>query len=388
MMKPIPYGRQSITQADIDAVVDALKSDFLTQGPRVSKFEDTFADYVSAKFAVAVSSGTAALHLSALALGVNEESNIITTPITFAASANCIRYCGGNITFADIDSSTALIDIDAIEILLQSSPQGTYQGIISVDYAGYPVDLERLRAIANEYDLWIISDACHSLGGYFVDSSGRTQKCGNGAFADLTVFSFHPVKHITTGEGGMITTNDEQLYRKLLMLRTHGITKENSLVGENHGGWYYEMQMLGFNYRLPDVNAALGISQLKRADAGLERRIQIAAKYDKAFAGSKIKTIHPKSNIGHAYHLYVIMIENRKQVYEKLREKGIYVQVHYIPVHLLPYYQSLGYKQGTLPAAKFFYEKCLSLPMFPGLTDEEQEFIIENIIQLNFLING
>ncbi len=380
-MKPIPYGRQHITQQDIDWVVETLQSDFLTQGPKIQEFEKAFADYVGAKYAVAITNGTAALHISCLALGVNEQSNVITTPITFAASANCVRYCGGKITFADIDPETALIDLNAVEKLLKNAPKGTYQGIIPVDFAGYPVNVEKIQKLAGEYGLWIIEDACHAPGGYFTDSKNQKQFCGNGKFSDLTVFSFHPVKHITTGEGGMVTTNNEALYQKLLMFRSHGITKNPDLMHQNDGGWYYEMQLLGYNYRIPDINAALGLSQLKQADQGLERRRQIARRYDEAFEG-KIEVLKPAAGIGHAYHLYVIKVPNRKQVYDSLREKGIFAQVHYIPVHCLPYYQNLGYQKGSMPHAESYYEQCLSIPMYPGITDEEVAYVIQSIQEI------
>jgi dTDP-4-amino-4,6-dideoxygalactose transaminase len=331
---------------------------------------------------IAVSNGTAALHLSALALGVNKTSKVITTPITFAASANCIRYCGGEVAFADIDPSTALIDIDEVKKLLATVPRGTYTGIIPVDFAGYPVDLEKLRAIADEYELWILEDACHAPGGYFTDSKGIQQNCGNCAYADLAIFSFHPVKHIACGEGGMITTNRKDLYDKLLLLRTHGITKDSALMCENHGGWYYEMQELGYNYRLPDINAALGISQLKRADEGLQRRIAIAKKYDDTFANNPdIKLINPAEGFSHAYHLYVIQVENRKGLYDYFKQHNIFAQVHYIPVTTLPYYKELGYNTKCYPNANAYYEKCLSIPMYASLTDEEQDFVIANVFR-------
>lgn len=377
--KVIPYGHQYITDEDIQAVVEAMKSDYLTQGPRIEEFESVFAEYVGAKFAVAVSNGTAALHVCTLALGVDETSNVITTPITFAASANCVRYCGGRVSFADIDPDTALIDVDYVKHMLESSPKGTYQGIIPVDFMGYPVNMEKLRKIADEYGLWIIEDACHAPGGFFTDTEGRAQYCGNGNFADLSIFSFHPVKHITTGEGGIITTNNEALYRKLLMLRSHGITKNPDLMDENHGGWFYEMQMLGYNYRLPDMNAALGISQLRKANEWLARRQEIARLYDEAFMG-KIQIIKPSPDVNHAYHLYIVQVENRKELYDQLREKKIYAQVHYIPVHTLPYYCNLGYKKGSFPNAEKFYDRCLSIPMYPTLKDEEVKYVIDSIL--------
>ncbi len=379
-MKAIPYGRQHITSEDIDAVVAALKSDYLTQGPLIAKFEEKFADYVDAKYAVAVANGTAALHLSAMALNVTSESKVITTPITFAASANCVRYCGGEVVFADVEEGSILLDIKKVRMLLESSPAGTYAGIIPVDFAGYPVNLEQFRKLADEFGLWIIEDACHAPGGHFVDSAGKNQRCGNGVYADLAIFSFHPVKHIACGEGGMITTNDKNLYEKLLLLRTHGITRDPAVTRENHGPWYYEMIELGYNYRLTDIQCALGISQLARADEGLRRRQQLARAYDEAFKG-RVKTISPDKGLSHAYHLYVIEVPNRKELYGALRNAGIFCQVHYIPVHTMPYYQDLGWKKNSMPVAERYYEKCLSLPMYPTLSDEEQKFVIETVLK-------
>ncbi len=375
----IPYGKQHITAEDIKAVVETLTSDFLTQGPKINEFEQRFANYIGAKYAVAVSNGTAALHLCALALNVQPGDNVITTPITFAASANCVKYCGGNVYFADIDPHTLTIDLDKIQALIQSKPQGFFKGIIPVDFAGYPVNLEALKRIADEHGLWIIEDACHAPGGYFADSKGEKQYCGNGKFADLAIFSFHPVKHIACGEGGMITTNNEFLYKKLLLLRTHGITKDPELLHRNDGGWYYEMQELGFNYRMTDFQAALGISQLSRANEGLERRKAIAKRYDQAFEGTKVDNAAARFTEGHAYHLYIIQIEDRKGLYDHLRRQNIFTQVHYIPVHLQPYYQQQGMKTGNFPLAETYYETCLSLPMYPTLTDEEQDFVIKEI---------
>ncbi len=257
-MKSIPYGKQHITEEDLKAVTETLQSDFLTQGPAIADFEQAFAKYIGVKYAVAVSNGTAALHLSAMALGVNKNSNVITTPITFAASANCVRYCGGNVFFADIEKETYLIDIKKLEELIKSKPGGFFSGIIPVDLAGRAVNLEECKILAKKYNLWILEDACHAPGGYFVDSLGRRQNCGNCVYADAAIFSFHPVKHIACGEGGMVTTNDEAIYKKLLLLRTHGITKDPGLMHQNQGGWYYEMQELGYNYRLTDFQAELG----------------------------------------------------------------------------------------------------------------------------------
>jgi UDP-4-amino-4,6-dideoxy-N-acetyl-beta-L-altrosamine transaminase len=380
-MKPIPYGKQHITTEDIEAVVEALQHPYLTQGPKIGEFEEQFAAYIGAKYAVAVANGTAALHLCALALDVNENTNVITSPITFVASANCIKYCGGNVTFADIDPETLILDVQKVRTLLEAAPKGTYQGIIPVDFAGRPADLEAFRALADEYGLWIIEDACHAPGGYFTDTKGKQQLCGNGVFADLAIFSFHPVKHIAAGEGGMITTNNKALYDRLLTLRTHGITKNPADLTENHGGWYHQMHELGYNYRLTDFQAALGISQLKRADEGMKRRHEIAKKYDEAFANTAVQTHVPPADVSHAYHLYIIEIPNRKEVYDHLIAHQIFAQVHYIPVHTQPYYRKLATETVVLPCAETYYSRGLSLPMYPTLTDEEQDFVIQKVLE-------
>ena len=387
-MKPIPYGRQDIQKSDIDAIIETLTSDFLTQGPKVIEFELAFAKYVGSKYAIAVSNGTAALHLNAIALGIKKGDKVITTPITFAASANCVRYCGGEVVFSDIDPKTYLLDLDKVKSLLEASPKGTYKGIITVDFAGRAVDLESFKKLADEYGLWIIQDSCHSPGGFFRDSKNLLQKCGNGNFADLAIFSFHPVKHIATGEGGMITTNDKKLYNKLLSLRTHGIVKnpkqfKNSI--ELSGGvdkypnWYMEMQELGYNYRLTDFQSALGISQLKRASSGLQKRKEIAEYYfnnlnDKYFIKGQSGVIE-----GHAYHLYIIEVENRLGLYNYLRTKNIYSQIHYIPLHLMPYYRKLGWSENDFPLAENYYRNCISLPMFTTLSKTDLKYIIKTI---------
>jgi len=395
MSKVIPYGKQSITEEDIQTVIEALKSDFLTQGPRILDFEQKFAQYIGCKYAVAVANGTAALHLSTMALGVNPGDKVITAPITFAASANSVRYCGGEVVFSDIDPLTYLLDHEKVRKLLAASPKGTYKGIIPIDFAGRAVNLEQFRELADEYGCWILEDACHAPGGYFVDKQGVRQKCGNGKFAELAIFSFHPVKHIASGEGGMITTNNEELYEKLLTLRTHGITRDNGAFINNasfasgtevsqgqYPGWYMEMQTLGFNYRLTDFQAALGSSQLKRADEGLVRRREIAALYEKTFKDKSFIKGQSKVVDGHAYHLYIIEVPDRLGLYNYLREHKIYAQIHYIPVHLMPYYKQFGWKEGDFPMAENYYKYCISLPMFPALMKEEQNFVIETI--LNF----
>ena len=387
----IPYGRQNITEEDFSAVKEALYSDYLTQGPTIGVFEKDFAQYVGAQYAVAVSNGTAALHLCAMALDVKPGQKVITTPITFAASANCVRYCGGEVVFADIDPETYLLDINAVRELLEASPKGTYAGVIPVDFAGRAVNLESFRKLADEYGLWIIEDSCHAPGGSFQKDSGENASCGNGEFADLAIFSFHPVKHIACGEGGMITTNNQELYQRLMSLRTHGIIKNDDaylnsasfasgVEGEkDYPGWYMEMQELGYNYRLTDIQAALGISQLKRARVGISRRREIAKTYCDAFDG--LNFVKGQSGVvdGHAYHLYILEVENRLGLYNFLREQKILAQIHYIPCHLMPYYRGLGWKENDFINAETYYKHCISIPMYPSLSDPEQLRVINQI---------
>lgn len=378
----IPYGRQTITDEDIAAVTAALKSDFLTQGPRIAEFERKFADYVGAKYAVAVNNATAGLHIAAKALGVEPGQRVIVTPMTFAASANCIRYCGGDVTFCDIDPRTYLMDIAKLEEMLDGNPKGTFAGIVIVDFAGYPHNLEEVRRVADRHGLWIIEDACHAPGAAWTDSAGKRRRTGEGELADCCVFSFHPVKHIATGEGGMVTTDNPDIYKKLMHFRTHGITRDEKLMSRNDGGWYYEMLDLGFNYRLTDIQAALGISQLDRAESGVRRRREIAARYDEAFEKiDNIRIPYRASDIEHAFHLYIIQVPDRKKLYDFLRSNGILAQVHYAPLHLMPYYRRFGWKEGDLPVVEEYYRHCLSLPMFPALTDEEQQFVIDKVIE-------
>ena len=377
-MNKIPYGRQNIDQNDIDAVVSTLQSDYLTQGPKVREFESKFAEYVGADYAVTVTNATTGLHLSVLALNLSKGDRVITTPITFAASANCIRYAGAEVWFADIDPNTYLLDINSVKELIKSKPKGYFKGIIPVDFAGLPVNMEEFRILADAYNLWIIEDACHAPGGYFIDSKKDQNFCGNGRYADIGVFSFHPVKHIACGEGGMVTTNSEVLYNKLLLLRTHGITKEN--MQENQGAWFYEMQALGFNYRLTDIQSALGITQLAKNDRGVEKRNEIAEMYKQAFQG-RVKFQELPKNFYNAHHLFVIEVENRKGLYEFLKEHHIFTQIHYIPVHTLPYYKEIGYETADLSNAENYYSKCISLPMYPTLKHKEQKFVIDKVLE-------
>ena len=329
----IPYGKQEILTEDIQAVEKVLKADFLTQGPEVHSFEKNFADYVGSKYAVAVSNGTAALHLSTLALGISQGKKVITSPITFVASANSILYAGGEVCFCDIDPETLSLDIHKVRALLERSKEGAFAGIIPVNFAGYPLNLAPFRKLADEYGLWLLEDSCHAPGGFYHDDSNTKQSCGNGQYADLAIFSFHPVKHIASGEGGMVTTNNEDLYNILLQLRTHGITKQKEDLKKNEGGWYYEMQSLGYNYRLPDILCALGNSQLKRAKDNVEKRRELAKRYLKAFENTNIIISKANFSPGHAFHLFVIQVDCRKELYEHLKSLDIFAQVHYIPVH-------------------------------------------------------
>lgn len=387
MTYKIPYGKQFISEEDTKAVVEALHSDFLTQGPRIAEFEKNFANYIGCKYAVAVSNGTAALHLPLLAIGLKKGDRVITTPITFAASANAALYCGAEVHFADIDRDTYVISVQSVKELLQKHPKGYFKAIVPVDFTGFPVNLEEIRQLADEYGLFVLEDACHSPGGYFSDSKGQRQNCGNGVYAHAAAFSFHPVKHIASGEGGMITTNDEELYKKMMILRTHGITKENMILdfpdADEQGLWYYEMQHLGYNYRITDIQAALGNSQLKRADEGIKRRQEIAKRYREAFSGKGIRMQKEVEGHFNAYHLFVIESKNRKGLYEHLKNNGIFAQIHYVPVHLMPYYKQFGWKAGDMPNAEDYYKHCISLPMYPTLTVEEQDYVITKVLEYN-----
>ena len=381
----IPYGRQHIDDDDLDSVVKTLKSDFLTQGPKILEFENLFSEYVKSKYSIAVNNGTSALHLCCLALGLKPGDKIICPTITFAASANCVKFCGGEIIFCDINPNTYLMNLDHLqELLIHHSD---IKGVITVDFAGRAVDLEIVRRLSKKFGFWIIQDSCHSPGGYFNDSLGNKQFCGNGNFADLAIFSFHPVKHIACGEGGMVTTNNKKLFNKIKLLRTHGITKNPSLFldssnffkkNEKYPSWYYEMQELGYNYRLTDFQAALGISQLNKAKNGIEKRKKIAAKYYNAFK-NKSWIINQSGIIGgHAYHLYIILVDKRDELYKKLRENNIYCQIHYFPLHLMPYYYNL--KKNNLKFSEFYIDHCITLPIFPTLNKEMQDKVINEIV--------
>ncbi len=367
----IPYGRQWIDEKDIEAVTAVLKSDFLTTGPLIEQFEQKVADYAGAKYAVAVANGTAALHAACAAAGIGSGDEVITTPVTFAASANCAKYCGAVPVFADIEPDTYNISAQEIEKNITSRTKA----IVAVHFTGQPCDMDAIHEIADAHHLTVIEDAAHALGAEY-------QGKRIGSLSDLTTFSFHPVKHITTGEGGMILTNDQTLYEKLKLFRTHGITRDAELLEKNDGPWYYEQQELGYNYRITDIQCALGISQMDKLPEFLKKRKQIAKRYDEAFAACEnVQIPFQKPGCDNAYHLYVIRVKNkdRKKVFEALRAAGIGVNVHYIPVYLFPYYQKNGYADVHCPNAESYYEECISLPIYPGLKAEEQEYVIQNV---------
>lgn len=369
----IPYGRQTIDEADIEAVVKVLKSDFLTTGPVIEEFERRVAEYTGAKYAVAIANGTAALHAACFAAGIGEGDEVITSPITFAASANCALYCGATPVFADIDPKTYNIDPQDIERKITERTKA----IIPVHFTGQPCDMDEIHAIAKKHGLMVIEDGAHALGAEYKGAK-------IGGLSDMTEFSFHPVKHITTGEGGMILTNNEELYERLKLFRTHGITRDVRFMEKNDGPWYYEQIDLGYNYRITDFQCALGISQMDKLPGFLARRREIARIYDEAFAGkSNIEIPFQKEGCTNAYHLYVMRVKNgkRKEVFEQLRGAGIGVNVHYIPVYKHPYYQKHGYDNVCCPNAEAYYNECISIPMYPALTAEEQQYVIEKVME-------
>ena len=368
-MHYIPYGRQSINDDDINEVVKVLKSDFLTTGPKIAEFEEKFAEYVGAEYAVAVSNGTAALHIACMAAGLKKGDEVITTPITFAASANCALYCGATPVFADINPDT--YNIDYREIERHITPRT--RAIIPVHYMGQPCDMDEIHKIAEKYNLLVIEDAAHAVGAEY-----RGRKIGG--LSDMTEFSFHPVKHITCGEGGIVTTNNRELYEKLKLYRTHGITRNVEEMNKFDGPWYYEQIDLGYNYRITDIQAALGISQLSRVEMFLARRREIALRYDEAFKNIEGITIPVQSEgTKSSYHLYVIKVDKkiRREMFEYLRGCNIGVNVHYIPVYTFPYYRENGYADVKCNNAEELYEQIISLPMYYGLTNEEQDYVIE-----------
>jgi len=378
--KFIPYGRHLIDEEDINAVIEVLKSDFITQGPKIKEFEEKLAEKLGAKYAVVFNSGTSALHAAYFSLGLSKEDEFITTPITFAATSNAGIFLGAKPVFCDVEEDTGNINPDLIEEKLSSRTKL----IIPVHYAGHSCDMERIREIADKYGLFVVEDACHALGAKY-----KSSKIGSCEFSDATVFSFHPVKHITTGEGGAVLTNREDIYEKLLMFRSHGITKDRKkFIKNQNGDWYYEMQFLGFNYRMTDIQAALGISQLKKLDGFVKRRRDIVKIYNEAFHYNPYFNVPVEKEYAYSsYHLYPIRLKDdfknkKKEIFQLLRVKGLGVQVHYIPVYLHPYYQKLGYKKGECPIAEEFYEREISLPIYPSMTNEDIDFVVKTIFEV------
>ena len=361
-MKTYSYGKQHITDEDIQSVVEVLKSPYLTCGPKVSEFEQAICDYTGAKYCVAVNSATSGLHIAMLAAGVGVGDEVITTPITFLASANCARYCGADVKFADIEKDTANIDPEEIKKHLSAKTKA----LVPVHFAGQSCDMERIAKIAKENNLIVIEDAAHAIG-----SEYKGTKVGSCKYSDMTVFSFHPVKTITTAEGGAVTTNDEALYKKLLAYRSHGMHHTQD--------WKYDMIELGFNYRMTDVQAALGISQMKKLAQFKKRRREIVDYYNKNLG---LPHLIEREFSNACFHLYPILVEDREEFYHNARRVGLNLQVHYIPVHTQPYYQTQGYKWGDYPNAEEYYNHCISLPLYPDLTDEDLQEIVKRIKEI------
>lgn len=372
-MKILPYATQWITRADIRAVSGALRSAYLTQGPLVEEFERAVAEYCGAHYAVAVNSGTSALHIACLAAGLKKGDEGVTSPITFAASSNCLLYCGSKPVFADIDSET--ICAGAEEVLSKITPRT--KAVIPVHFGGHAFDMDKLRGMRK--GICIIEDACHALGAEY-----KGRKIGSCAYSDMAVLSFHAVKHITTGEGGMVLTNDRKLYERLKLFRSHGITRDPALLTRNPGGWYYEMHELGYNYRITDFQCALGLSQLKKLDAFVAKRRKIAAEYDRAFAGMEELILqNEKPYASSSYHLYPLRFDlsklsaGREAVFSEYRKRGILVNVHYYPVYLQPYYRKLGYRPGACPKAELYYSQAVTLPLFPKMNAADVAKVIK-----------
>ena len=380
----IPYGRQDITQADIDAVIDVLQSDFLTQGPKVPLFEQIVASKVGAKHALAVNSATSALHIACMALGLGQGDVLWTSPVTFVASANCGLYCGAKIDFVDIDPLTYNLCPKALEAkLIAAEREGKLPKVlVAVHLCGQPCEMQAIHALSKRYGFKIIEDASHAIGGKY-----QGEYVGSGRYSDITVFSFHPVKIITTAEGGMALTNDDDLAGKMNLHRSHGVTRDQNLMThESDGLWYYQQVELGYNYRMTELQAALGISQMERLDAFVERRHELAKRYDKSLRGLPLTTPwqHPGSYSG--LHLYVIRLHLKKinathrEVFESLHAQGVGVNLHYIPVHTQPFYQDLGFRWGDYPEAERYYGEAISLPMYQGLTDQQQDRVAEALV--------
>ena len=387
----IPYGRQHLDESDIKAVLDTLKSDWLTQGPAIPKFESAFADYCNASYAVAVNSATSALHIACLALGVGPGDCVWTSPNSFVASSNCALYCGAGIDFVDIDLQTGNMCVDALKHKLENAEANNClpKVVIPVHFAGQPCDMAQIRALSKRYGFFVIEDASHAVGARYQDKS-----VGSCEFSDICVFSFHPVKIITTMEGGMALTNSMELADKMRMLRSHGITNDPAMMTEeSHGPWYYQQITLGFNYRMTDVEAALGLSQLDKLDTFVEKRNALAAYYDKSLCDqANIAPLSQHSDTYSSYHLYVVRVKSldstkHTTLVTQLRESGIFAHVHYIPIHLQPYYQNLGFKKGDYPNAERYYQQAITLPIFPDLTLEEVEQVVDTLLKTVNTVN-
>lgn len=380
MSKTIPYGRQVIEEEDIDAVIQVLRSDFLTQGPVVTQFESAFKNCVNSLYATAVCNATAGLHLAYSALGLGDGDMFWTVPNTFLATANAARFLGAQVDFVDIDPDTFCLSISALEEKLKlAEKKGTLPALIApVHFAGQPCDMKAIYALSQKYGFKIVEDAAHAVGATY-----DKKPIGSCQYSEAAVFSFHPVKIITTGEGGMVTVKEEKINAVIKKMLSHGITRDKSgMVTKDQGEWFYEMQMLGYNYRLTDIQAALGVMQLSRLKANLKRRREIAGRYKEAFKGLPIKWQKEEKLGESAWHLFTVLLNDtatRKRVFEQLRAKNIFVQVHYIPVHTQPYYLALGFNRGNFPNAEYYYERCLSLPMYHGLSNEEQDYVIAKI---------
>lgn len=382
----IPYGKQNINQADVDAVVDVLKSDFLTQGPQVPAFEKSVAQLVGAQHALAVNSATSALHIACLALGLGKGDLLWTSPITFVASSNCALYCGADVDFVDIDSQTYNMSISALKLKLEQAKKDNKlpKIVVPVHLCGQPCDMAKIYALSQEYGFKIIEDASHAIGGKY-----QGTYVGAGQYSDITIFSFHPVKIVTTAEGGMALTNDAKLAQKIDLLRSHGVTRNQDLMSkEPEGPWYYQQVDLGFNYRMTELQAALGISQMHRLEQFVAKRHDIAKVYNQILQNLPVVLPYQLPETYSGLHLYVIRLKldeiskTRKEVFELLREKGIGVNVHYIPVHTQPYYENLGFKQGDFPEAESYYASAISLPMYPDLTQMQIEYIYQTLKEI------
>jgi len=382
----IPYGRQSLDKADIDAVVEVLESDWLTQGPTLARFEVAMAERCEAAFAVAVCNATAALHIACLAADLGPGDRLWTTPNTFLASANCGRYCGADVDFVDIDPLTWNLDAQALARKLENAERAGLlpKVVVAVAFSGQSCDMRAIAALAERYAFTLIEDASHAVGARY---AGRPVGCGE--FAAMTVFSFHPVKIITTGEGGMVLTNRPELAERLGRLRSHGMTRDPAQMDEpSHGPWYYQQVELGFNYRMTDIQAALGLSQLGKLEGFIARRRALVARYQAAFAGLPLTLPGLQAEAESAWHLYVVRLQTEhiesthREVFEALRAAGIGVNLHYIPVHLQPYYRELGFKPGDFPEAERYYAQAISLPVFPAMSDAQQDYVIEQVQRL------